>query len=497
MSTTFAEWAARRDTQKVYAADLEVVRISDGATLTVRLSTHGGVWDGSHYYVPALRGLPVVRHRFQKLTSGRSLVSFGNLDVALDPEVEITDGLTMDDLLADYAWAGRPITVRVGGPELDWGDWGVVLAGRLGQPEYTVERARIPVAAASEDLRQREAPPNTYDDTVTASARGRAKPLCWGWCYNVAPVLTGENPWVYQVHDPAFGPIQAVDAVYVDGVQTTSGFTVDLSQGTVTFTADPQGTVTLDVRGRVAAGSFLELPGDIIQDLLTSVAGYSTDDIDAASFSQFNTDAPYPVGLYLDTSRQVLSVVDGVLNGLLGSLGVSRAGKLFLHRFTAPAGPPALELLGELEVLDLRVEPEERLYWRVRVGGERCWSTNTSPAASVTADRRAWLKEAYRWREVQDSAVQGLYPLAGEAKHETLLKELADCATVAGWWLDLFGQRRRLLSCRVKLQPLAVELGDVVQVSLGRFGLGSGWLGRVVEVKEDHLKSEVDLKLWG
>ncbi len=497
MSLTFSEWAAQRDSQKVYAAELELARISDGATLAVRLATHGGVWDGSNYYVPALLGLPSVQHRFQKLTSGRSLVGFGRLAIALDPQVEITGGLSMDDLLADYAWAGRPVTVRVGGPELDWASWGVVLAGYLGQPEFTEEEAQVPVLAKGEKLRQMEVPSNTYDSTFPASTVGRAKPLCWGWCYNVPPVLIDDTAWVFQVHDSAYGPIQAVDAVYIDGVQQTSGYTVNLAQGTVTFSADPQGSVTLDVRGRVAGGSFLALPGEIIQDLLTTFAGYTTADLDTAAFSQFNADMPYPVGLYLDHPRTIDAVIDGLLNGLLCSFGVSRGGAFYLQRFSAPTGAATLEL-SEVEILDLRVEPEERIYWRARVGGERNWSPGGAPNnASLAPDRREWLQDDYRWREVQDTTVQTLYPLAGETEHETLLKELSDCATVAGWWLDLFGQRRRVVGVTLKLQPLAVELGGVVQVTLDRFGLGSGWLGRVIEVKEDHLKSEVFLKLWG
>jgi hypothetical protein len=68
---------------------------------------------------------------------------------------------------------------------------------------------------------------------------------------------------------------------------------------------------------------------------------------------------------------------------------------------------------------------------------------------------------------------------------------------VAGWWLGLFGARRRLVSFGVKMQGLEPDLGDVVKVASNAPGLEAGALARLVRVEERHgLKNEIKLEAW-
>jgi hypothetical protein len=284
----------------------------------------------------------------------------------------------------------------------------------------------------------------------------------------------------------------------VDGVLKTlaTDYTVDLSAGTITFTAAPGGRVTADVKGRQVDGSFVDKPGEILSDILQTFCGFSASDLDSAAFTAFNAAVTYPVGLYLNRAAEAKKAIDALLNGLLCIWGTKRDGTFTVLQFSDPGASEDLTLTDQ-EILDISWEAEDRLYWKARIGGERNWSPNGNPSASVSEDRRTWLGQKYRWRTSEDSTIQTLYPLAGETEHQTLLKAMADCDTVAGLWLDLFGVRRRIVTVKTKLQPLSLEMGQVIKITRDRHGLSSGWYGRVVDFNEGPEPGDVTMRVWG
>ena len=497
MSLRWSEWASRYDTRKVLTAEITLARVSDGTELTLRLATEGGQWDGEHNWLGCLVGVPSLRQRAQQLTAGRSMISYGELIALVEQGVRVVDGadVTWDELVAEYAWAGREVVVRVGGPELAWDEWAVVVRGVVGHPAWDEQKLHIPIRSAAAKALENNIPPNTYD-TGPDSTKGRAKPLCWGLCRSISPVLIQEGgPWVYQVHDPAYGPIKAVDAVYVDGA-AASGYSVDLAKATISFSSQPSGQVTADVRGRVAGGVWLSTPGQILKDMLTTFGGVAETELEAAAWEAFETAVPYTVGLYLTYATPISRAADSLLAGLCSYWGPTREGLWGVWRFAPPSGEAALTLT-DVELLDMKVRPEQRLWWKVSVKANRCWSPTSSPASGVSASRRQWLAEQYRERSASDEAIRNTWPAATEGgPHQTLLESLDDAATVAGWWLELFGRQRLRVEATTKLQPLKVRLGDVVRISRERWGM-EVWDGRVVELVEDYTKNQLKLMLWG
>ncbi|MCA9771368.1 MAG: hypothetical protein KC466_03110 [Myxococcales bacterium] len=86
--------------------------------------------------------------------------------------------------------------------------------------------------------------------------------------------------------------VEAIDAVYVDGVSQSSGFTkhpaTDLDGlgivAYVEFAMDPAGLVTVDARGREPAGSLLTDAVDVIEDFLRAFVGLPAEAFDATSW---------------------------------------------------------------------------------------------------------------------------------------------------------------------------------------------------------------------
>ncbi|MCB2186479.1 MAG: phage tail protein [Deltaproteobacteria bacterium] len=565
MAQSFSQWAALPDTEKVYAAVWTLQRIADGAAQTVRVATSGGVWDGSNYFTPCLIGIPSISHSAQQLVSGQTMVSFGEMELALDPDVPVAGGLTLDQFLADYAWAGQKITLTVGDPDptvLAWDNWGVVLRGHVGGPSFDDTTVSVPLYGRDEKLANAQVPPNLLDpdgwdkwapSTVYAlgkfvspptstgyyyecakagtsgatvpswpdfpgapveeydggpvwtcrelpqGAKGKPRPLVYGHCYNLTPVLIDTLDHLYLVNDPDLGPIQEVVAVYDGGYRWVAGtnYFVNLANGTIKLATEPEyGSITCEVKGRRIGGVYKEKPGEIAQDLVTSFGGFTTAEVDTASVAAFNAAVPQAVGLFLDSQSPVMGAVESLLTGLTAVAGFNYAGQFQMLRFTPPAGSPALEL-SDAEILDFAVEPEDRLYHQARVGAGRVWTVQKEVDPVADEDWRARVAEEYVWATAQDDTVKGLYPLATTCEHGTLLYSATEGETVAAWWLALFGQRRRVLTIKLKLQSLPLDLGALVRVTRERFGLAAGPLFRVVGFAEDHQNATITMKLWG
>ncbi len=327
---------------------------------------------------------------------------------------------------------------------------------------------------------------------LPSSTIGKAKPLVYGAVSNFSPILIDSASHLYQFHDDQYGPVNSVVNVYKDGLLITTGFTTNATYGWIKFTSDPQGTITVDLQGRKVGGSYISLPGDIVSDILQTFGGVSAGDLVSADFTAYNTDVPYAVGLGLDAKNAMSSVLDSLLMGLLSIWGNNRNGDWTIRHITPAAGAPDLELT-EVELLSWELLPAgedsdaKTLCWKATINADRNYTVISTPAATVSEDRKTWLKDPFRSRSDEDAAVKVLYPLADEeGPHDTCLNSLTDAATVAGWWLTMYGTQRYLMIVESKLQGMDVELGDSVQVTRDDFGLDAGIIGTVVKIEETY-----------
>ncbi|MFH1058925.1 MAG: hypothetical protein V1797_09655 [Pseudomonadota bacterium] len=497
MYGTFQEWSSIYSTEKVYSAEFNAVKKSDGALLPLRFATTGGVFDTIHFFEPCIAGLPNVSQRAQQLEGGQSLTTYGRLILAMERgrTVDGAGQVTWDKLIGEYDFVGQEVTIKVGNQDLSHASWGVVLRGFLGQASYDDQTLEIPLSDLTEKVCTQKVPPREYgEEEVLRESAGKAKPLCFGRCLNITPVLIDKDTFTYQWHDPDHSPSQAVDAVYVKGLPT-AGYSVDLINSTIRFGADPQGRVTLDVRGAAPGGVYLDRVGPIVRELLTAFGGVDASQIDGAAFAQYDLDVPFPVGIYLNRSMELRRAIDSLCTGLLTVWGASKEGVFYILRF-APAAGEAKLAVDDVDLLSFRAQSVEQLYWEAVIKGDRNWTPDSSPDDTVAAERREWLQDDFRSRSVSDAAVQARYPTASTTERETHLADLDDCATVATWWLACFGSPTRELTGETALRALILEPGDVCQVSRNRFGMEQGVLGRMVGIEANHTQGTLRLEMW-
>lgn len=559
--TTFADWAAAPTEARLWVAELPVVNLSTGATTTIYLATAGGVWDGSHYYEPYLLEIPRLTQRAQILQgNGGSLLAYGEIVVGVVAGAEVAvSGLTMDDLLAlagGYSFAGQTGTLRFGGPALPFAEWATSQV-LLQDASYNRAQMTIPVKSLAGAVLDLQVPPRAYgnnnfaafqtdhvyalgelistgsddhyqecttagtsagsapawatsDGSTTASGTatftcrslpastvGKEIPVRLGRLYNVAPVLISENPWIYHISDDQVAALDTISATYLDG-KTASPAATNAAGCWVKFTSQPTGQVTCDLKGAKLGGAYSETVAGLFSGMLQALGGVDAGDIDSAAVSAHESAFAYPVGISLDSKGSLAAALDTLVNGLLTVWWATRAGKFTLALLTPPAGTADIELAGLDMYDDLAVAPDPRLLWRATVRGNRNWSVNGNPDATLDADRQEWLKQDYRSGDASDDAVQTLFGAAAQDEtFDSCLALQADLATVAAMHMALWGQRRQVVTWTARLQPMATELLDLVSLSSSRFGMSAGALGRLVGYTEQHMDlSSVTLEVW-
>ncbi|MBI5523371.1 MAG: hypothetical protein HY910_12140 [Desulfarculus sp.] len=508
-SPAFLEWANRSDLPRALAVTVTITRRGDGQPLTLYLTDSAapkGTWDNQHNWVRCIHRPPFISHQMQQAFNGRSLASFGDLELALDDRAKLgpDGGLSWDEALNDYRWAGGAILSQVGGPDLAWPDWEPAQRGILGRLTQERGLAKVPVYGKAAGLQTIKIPPDTYSEAegVPSATVGKVKPCCIGPCNNITPVLISEaGPWVYQVH--AHGPIQTITEVRVADVATASA-TINLANGTISFAAKPSGQVTCDVRGWARGGVYLQSAAQIMEAILRQWGGATDADIDAAAFAAMHAAVPAPLALYLTSASDIRTVLDNCCLGLPLVWLDDALGRYTLRQFAAPSGQPVLELYdrtvgdptwGAAICWNARSQPAPRWWSKCTVHGDRNWTVNNNPAASLGADRQAWLKEDYRSREALGTAPT-LNGQVTEGEYKTFMAYLADCQAQALREIGLHGVERNLVTLDCLYAALTLGLGDVVRVWSKVGGMSGGWSGMVVERKAT-LPGQASVKLWG
>jgi hypothetical protein len=482
----YAAWLRADNQQRALLVEAEAY--SGGSVVTRYMSTHGFVSTPSDSpantaYDEIVLEVPQIRSQMAEALRGRSLVSYGDIDVDNSSGVR-------DSWLTD-AWDGRPIRLYVGDPSWPKSDFRLVFSGAV---EDIRARDSATLTLRIRD-RQRllDVPACTTLIGGTDSTKDARRPICYGEVKNVRPVLIDSALRRYAVHD---GQIQAVDAVYVDGASIAT-WTADLTAGTITLTAALTGALTADVRGSKTGGTYVTTAADILQRLVTERTTLTASDIDSASISALNTAIGATVGLYVDRdSTTVLQALDTLLTGIGGYYVIGRDGKLAVGQFAAPSGAAVLTLDAD-DVEENSVELVRRILpsKSVRLGYARFWDTSSNGASGLTEAQRERLQQPYLVAKATNT-ITGHLLAVDEDLQPTCLVSGTAAATEASRQATLYGQLRYVYRLVGFTAAQQVKLGDVLALSLGRFGLSSSTLVRVVGLRESLTGGRIELEVF-
>lgn len=422
--------------------------------------------------------------------------------------------------VARSAVDGRPVRVLVGPTNGEYDAFSPVFTGvgKGWMPE--MDRVRLEVRDRGYTLDsavQTELYEGTGDAEGDASLEGGVKPLLYGKCRNVTPVLVDQANLVYQVHD---GQIEAVDAVYDRGAALTAGadyatyvdliaggsgagtYDTCLATGHIMIGGSPDGLVTADVRGDKTDGEYVDTPAEIVRRIM-SRGEISDSYIAQGDFDSLALDVSAESGYYITDPVSMRKVVNELLSGIGASWWCSRGGKIRVGRLKKPSVVSRVLRLTKEEILSLeQVALPETIAlpnWRRRVSYRRFWTQqNTDLAATISDSRRQELAREWRIQSDTDTSVRSVHL---EARNPdpvpSYLDDEADALSLAEHLLDLYGIRRRVFAVTVKTSGHLVDIFDNVFLVYPRYGLEGGQAFRCVGIREDCARAEVTLFLWG
>lgn len=378
-----------------------------------------------------------------------------------------------------YRWAGAPVKIYQGQAGAAWSSWSTLFVGLI--QDYSTDDSGRYSFSAQVDGEPFDAPLLSLSYLGTGGIEGDAdlkeklKPMAFGRCLNVEPILINAVDNVYQVH--GYGAVSAIVAVYeraadlvlnggsnVGDFSTYAGlvsatiaegnFGTCLAQGLFRLGAPPAGLITADVDGDVTSG-FVRSTAAIIARLC-SIAEVPSERIDSASLAALDAAVPYPINVYLTSGIKVIDMIQSLVRPCNAQGVVSWTGLLWIARFGAiPTPIDTLDAQGSrrppvLGIQEVKTSPP---YHRIEMRGARCWRQQTNDEiafAVVMTERGPYDAEAVyaegdivslldgsRWQYIFPTPGSGHAPVA-----DSLYWAKQADATVVDWATGVTGDGR-------------------------------------------------------
>lgn len=429
---------------------------------------------------------------------GRSIPSFGVLGVGADGDL---------DALCTRAFDGRPVTIE---RQVDGGDWTQVARVTTEQPTWDEAGFTFKLRDFSR-LFDQPVQQNRYAGTGGAEGgaelKDTPKPLLFGECFNVEPVVVDPVKRVYQIHD---GPIlNAYSGAGVNVRERGRGFTtyvevpdvfawdptgksgtvaIDSTRGLFRLANTPVGLITCDAAVPEETSSGLRSnrhAGVLHRLLLRNATDALLTEVDLASLQALNAADTGVMGLYLKNDETLGDALDTVARSMGGFWSVSAAGVFAARQFAF--GVPVASLSSRnLVTAPARTDTEPPV-WKLTFRTARTWRPlSDSDIGSAELEDlgggieqtgiRALLTARSGYGQAiveQDDTLRDIRLTARELEVLTLYIQGVHTARSARM-MALLGQHRDRYAVAVRGMFETIALGDTVTLTYPRFGLDAG-----------------------
>lgn len=449
---------------------------------------------------------------------------YGGVSVPRAGSMSIQLGSKEYDWLATQRWDTRKVTIWSGSTTADPITWPVVFRSQTQEADWDEDRLRITLRDYGTFL-DRSIQPNTYAGTGTyegsADLKGRVKPLGYGSCRHVTPVLIDEEKNVYQVHD---GPIEDITLVMDGGVRRTflddtstsilhptvydwnpigsqqGGYLTDRSRGIFRCAAPITNRITVSFIGSTAMDGQHHL-----SSIIRAIAEARLPEIplNVPSFDLHADRVPNWSNIYIDQERTIRDVFHELIAPSGGVVYINRLGQLVLRHLEI--GTPRVHLL-DRDITDVvpfrRLSPPKpgNIY---RGGANRVYTTLTDNdlAGNAAEAVKQLLSQEYRYNTVDYSnALDTIKYRRYESAKMITINQPFDFVADAEFWLQGLAHRQQALrdvyEFSVKTTPFIFEVGDCLLLEFPRFGLNVPRPGIIVYVGDRANDRSTVLRVW-
>lgn len=417
---------------------------------------------------------------------GSASLSFGDI------EINNTGGAL--DAWLDDVWANRPVNVWCGDVRWPRADFRQIFAGTLAG---IGSRDRNTLNLSLRDKLQRLNTP--LSDAKLGGAtenKDRIKPLCFGECHNIEPLLIDPALLTYQVHD---GAIERLIEVRDNGVPVN--VTEDLAAGTFTLSAQPAGLITCSVQGEKSGGVYRNTIGDLVERIVTGFGKpedrFDSADLDADNLAAFKAAHPQPVGLYLLERTNVLQACADLAASVGAQLVMGRTGQLRLLKIDLPAGGAATAVTAaQMDAQTLHIADRPAVQAGVKIGYCKNWTVQSGLETGIPEQHKKLFALEWLTSTATDAAVAAAHRLSVEpAQIDTLLLIEADADAEAARRLALWSTQRTVYGYSGTPALMLGALGDAQTITHERYGLGAGVTGQIVGMTQDWLTCRTQIEV--
>lgn len=365
----------------------------------------------------------------------------------------------------------------------------------LGDPSWSLDDYRVVVRATNGGITAVEANDSEslirfgiYDSRAVFEAPlprtllpdNRPVPLAFGSPFNVRPALIDDPTHEYQVHDGAITSVEVRD----NGAVVTD--TPNLSAGTYTLAARPQGNLGADVVTTTNTAA----------EIIEWVCDEYGVDFDAVALAAL---PPYTLGLFYDDEVTGAQVLDEVCQSIGAYWRRDALGEVQVVVLDEPE-----------ETADLTLTEDDVVSRGLRLVGMEepikqstlKYARNFAPASRdslagiLDASPAFAEKLTEEWSQVtSDNSLTG-FPLATVREYETFLTDSTDAQNESDRRASLREVQRERWQVECYLAPAQIKVGQTVEIINPRFDFASGRNAVVVAIRFSLTTYRVTLEVW-
>ena len=425
------------------------------------------------------------------------------------------------DDLSCYTWGGRDISICLGRKCYQQDEYVEIFKGKFQGIQFNDNEITFNLRDNSEKFNNLNVQENKYDGSGDLNGNidveNKPRPLCYGLCYNVSPVLIDASRQIYQVHD---GEIDSVLEVRDKGIPLTfssnvtniltatpslGGYAVDLQNGYIRLGGQPAGQITMDVQGHVGSSGWINNTVDIITDLVSTRLGQCNltypDDFDTATFARVLAQHAYTIGIYIDSDRTIASILSEIMSSANGYWGFNRQGQLEIGLIRPVDIDDTDFCLNECDIVNKSFGrlSSPSASWRRNVNYARNWTPQNENdlAFGISDQNREFALNQYRTVFSENVNLQSIYLNSKEITRDSLLAYQSDAETFADELLDLYSNGIERFKIKVSCGLLKYWRGDRVKLSYPRYKLDDGRAFQILEIQENDNSENVTMTLIG
>lgn len=492
MAVDFTAWL--QDTRAVRCVLVEAVSSVNGSNVTRYLSTKDYTDNvAGRIYNPIVAANSIQLIELMSVDGSPSM-SFG------DVELHNTDG-AIDSWLRDI-WVNKAITILIGDVRWLRADFTTIFSGTI---EDIDSRSADSLNIKVRDKLQRLNTPISEVRLGGVSVnKNELVPICFGECFNVKPLLSNPATLEYVVHHGGLSSntIEGLVEPRDSGVPVGFSYVQSLVKTRFTLNAQPFGQVTTSVQGIKDSSTWITTVSKVIQKIVTAYGGdnkFVSGDLDTSQLATFDTANPQPVGLYVESRENTLSVCNQVAASVGAQLVMSRLGKLQLLKIDLPAAGTPFEIDSDDIIQNsLSITNKFPVQAALKLNYCKNWSVQTGLLTGIPEEHKKMYASEWASVTVEDTTVKADYVLDAEPQPiDTLLLKESDAIEEATRLLNIYKNPVVVISFTGTARLVELVLGQAVLVTYPRFGLDSGADGQVIGLSIDwaNLTVKVDVLL--